>query len=113
MGKGFRSERINKVRLLGILLVAVLFLQGCGRGIIYTHTIRPLDLDMARTPNDPDKGKGDIKHFRYYLVDIQWNSNAIGDIAKREGIETIQYADIEVLSVLGMWNQYWVHIYGR
>lgn len=29
------------------------------------------------------------------------------------GIETVHYADLETLSVLGVWNQRWVHVYGE
>ena len=34
-------------------------------------------------------------------------------IAKENGIETIYYADLETLSILGIWNQYTVHVYGK
>ena len=67
---------------------------------------------MSQTPVNGNNGQGDIKHISYY-VDVMWDSNAIGDIAKKHGIETIYYADIETLSVLTIWNQYTVHVYGK
>lgn len=81
------------------------------RGLIYTHIIFPLDLNLKEDPYVRRPEKGDVKHFEYYL-EVMWDSNAIGDIAKSGGIEKVYYADIEVLSVLGIWKQYTVHIYG-
>ena len=93
-----------------VVLVIVLSLTGCG--YIYTHTIEPLDVNLDRTPFVVDSEEGDIKHFHYY-VDVVWDSNAIGDIAKREEIETVYFVDLEVLKVFGFWKQYTVHIYGK
>ena len=95
---------------LSVLAIA-LSLTGCG--LIYTHTIAPFDVNLDRTPFVADSEEGDIKHFHYYYIDVIWDSNAIGDIAKREGIDTVYFVDLEVLRVLGIMNQYTVHIYGK
>ena len=81
-------------------------------GRIYTHKVEPLHSNFSETLNQRIHGDSDIKHLEYY-VDIRWSSNAIGDIAKENGIETIYYADLETLSILGIWNQYTVHVYGK
>jgi hypothetical protein len=92
---------------------AFILLAGCTPyGILYTHTKMPLDTNMSQTPVSGSNGQSDIKHIRFY-VDVMWDSNAIGDIAKKHGIEEIYYADIERLSVLGIWNQYTVYVYGK
>jgi hypothetical protein len=80
-------------------------------GLIYTHKVIPLDLNAYRTQRVETMSKGDIKHFQYY-IDFRWDSNAIGDLAEKAGIEYLHYADLEILSVLGIWRQYWVHLYG-
>ena len=82
-------------------------------GFVYTHTISPLDLDLNETKKGSQHGSGDIKHFSYTYITFMWDSNAIYDIAKSEGMETIYYADLETLRILGLWRQYKVHIYGR
>jgi len=46
-------------------------------------------------------------------VDVLSDSNAIGDIAKQNGIETVYFADLETMSILIIWNQYTVHVYGQ
>ena len=97
-----------------LLLAALLPLYaGCGAGLIYTHRVTPLDRNLRATPVYSGEGKGDVKQIRYSVADVRWDSNAIGDIARREGIETVYYADMELLSVLGIWTQRTVHIYGR
>jgi TRL-like protein family len=103
-------------RLVGIwLLVLTLVLSGCTTGLIYTHITTPLDVNFNNTPvftGRGETGKGDIKRFRYY-IEIDWESNAIGDIMKRTGLKEVHYADLETLSVLGIWTQQWVIVYGR
>jgi len=44
---------------------------------------------------------------------VAGDSNAIGDIARKNGINTLYYADLETLSVLTIWRQYTVHVYGQ
>ncbi|MGB3966979.1 MAG: hypothetical protein WBO45_09615 [Planctomycetota bacterium] len=42
-----------------------------------------------------------------------WESNGIGDIARKIDLAEIDFADLERLSILGIWTQEWVHVYGR
>lgn len=101
------------------LFAALPLLCGCVSGRIYTHTWEPLTTNFDKTPVYQSNGSGesDVRHLSiptgYYSLDIVWHSNAIGDIAKRDGIEEICYADLESFSVLGIWNQYTVHVYGK
>jgi len=116
---------VRRLLLAPLLLAAA----GCaalptiGDGIhvlIYQHTTTPLDLNARSTPAfvaRDEEGAGDVKHisvrqFPVY-IDVMWDSNAIGDIARQEGIEEVHYADVERLSILRIWNQTTVHIYGR
>jgi len=93
------------------VLLPLLALSGCG--LIYTHTVTPLDVNLNNTPVFDGKGaKGDTKQIRYY-VSLEWDSRGIGDIAKKAGMTHVYYADLETLSVLGVWTQQFVHVYGR
>ena len=98
--------------LAGLLII---LLTGCGYGVIYTHTIKPLDVNLSQTPiSDLDDCKGDIKRLKYSVyVDIMWDSNAIGELYKRCGFSTIYYADQETFSLCGIWTQHKIHIYGK
>ncbi len=96
------------------ILATVLMLTGCGTtGIIYTHVTTPLDTNMSLTPSGVSEDEGSIRHLVLGPLHFMWDSNAIGDIAKEHGIETVYYADLEVLSILGIWNEYTIHIYGK
>ena len=123
----------------GILLAALalaLLTAGC-RGMIYTRTVEPLDVNLSKTPCDwypeeyaedalswfnirvapePAAGRtasGNIKHIAYDIYDARWDSNAIGDLARRDGLETIYFADMETLRVLFVFSSYTAHVYGR
>ena len=96
-----------------IALLLCTLLGSCTTGWIYSHTTRPLVTDLRGTPIGEKTAAQDIKHFRYQNFDFQWSSNAIGEIAKNHGFEEIYYADLETLSIMGIWSQYHVHIYGR
>lgn len=95
------------------LMAGILLFSGCApTGILYTHTKIPLDTNMSRTTTAGKGASGDLKHISFY-VNVMWDSNAIGDIAKENGIETVYYSDLEILKVLTVWNQYTVHVYGQ
>jgi len=98
-----------------VLLFAGLLtlLSGCGMGIVYTHTLQPLSLDMHKTPVAQTEKTGDIKHISLGMASVAWDSAAIGDIAKKNGIKEVDFADLETLSVLMVWHQYTVHVYGK
>ncbi len=86
-------------------------------GIIYTHVKLPLTEDVHNTivpDHQPPSGK--ILEIREPVTGAGFyarvNSNAIGDIAKNNGIEKLYFADQEIFSVLGIWTTNKVHLYG-
>jgi hypothetical protein len=100
------------VRLVALL--SLLSLSGCVYGAVYTHTTRPLATDFDQTPViQRDSADGSLKQFRFRYADVRWDNNAIGLIAKQHGFETIYYADLELLQILGIWTQSFVHVYGE
>ena len=106
---------MKKIRFASAALALVLLLAGCGMGLIYTHTITPLSLDKHRTPGARKEGIGDIKHLvlLYGPLSVAWGDDAVGAIAKKNQLQEVYFADLETLSVLGLWNQYTLHVYGR
>jgi hypothetical protein len=80
-------------------------------GFFYTHTYQPLTTDFHATPVQQEHADDDVKDLWFY-VRVVWGSNGLGDIAKEHGFETIHYADLETLVVLGIWRQEWAHVYG-
>jgi len=87
-------------------------------GCIYVHTVEPLTLNLDRTPVVAEERSGSLKLITFPRMGgsqplVAWDSAAIGDIAKKQGMEEVYFADLETLSILRIWNQYTVHVYGK
>lgn len=115
---------MKRSRLAVLALAPVLLLSGCGSlgssysfrgiGLLYTHTVHPLSLHRDPVAVVPTgAASGDMKEIQFRYVSILWNDKAIGEIAKKGGIDTIHYADLETRSyVLGIWKRHTVRVYG-
>ncbi len=110
------------MRLRTVLLVLALapLLAACRSvhpgAALFGRYVEPLDVDLRETRvacDRPASGKASIKHVEYRGVTVEWDSNAIGEIAKRNGIRRVLFADLETVSVLGVWKSYTVHVYGE
>jgi hypothetical protein len=96
------------------VLAYIMLFSGCGIGLIYTHTVEPLNPNMHRTEISPTSGKGDIKQIALYNISVTWDDDSIGSIARENGLKELYYADREILSVwFGVWKQETIHVYGR
>jgi hypothetical protein len=100
---------IPAVPLLAFLLV----LTGCTTAILFQHTREPLTRDHHATPSAVTGAESDIKHIQVPYVGIMWGDAALADIAREKGMRELYYADRELLSVLTIWRQYTIHLYGR
>jgi len=98
---------------MAAVLMLVLFSAGCTAGILYQHTAAPLTIDQKATPAVGTEGVGAIKHIQLSYFGIMWDDAALGDIAREKGLHELYYADVEYLSVLTIWRQYTVHLYGK
>jgi hypothetical protein len=104
---------MKRMAFVPTLFFAGLLVSGCSVGILYTHTWQPLTEDVLRTPLAQSKKSGDIKHIQLPYVGVAWDSTAFGDIAKKNGITELYFADLETLRVLTIWGQDTVHLYGK
>ncbi len=105
-----------------LFLFFPLLLSGCTAGpltgLIYSNVRFPLTLDLKPAPipdHPPAKGrvikvKEPLTGYGFYA---RVNSNAIGDIAEKNGIKTLYFADQEVFSILGIWTTNRVILYGE
>lgn len=85
-----------------------------GIGRLYTHVVEPLDVDYHDSRVEPHHpSRGDIKRVTYSNLSVLWGTNGIGELGQRAGFTEVLYADLEVFSILGIWTQTWVHVYGR
>ena len=90
-------------------LAAALLPAGC----IYRHTVCPLDTDFHATPVYDETGGSTRRKITLRSVDVEWASDAVGDAARRAGLRRVHYADLEELSILGIWNERTLHVYGE
>jgi len=79
---------------------------------------KPYTTDLHNTKITDMEGFGTIFHIQEpisgYNIYIEFNSNAIGDIAKKHGLTKVYFADIEIFEVLGgIWQHKRLHIYGE
>lgn len=103
------------------LMSAVFAAAGCGvvsRGLLYTDTIQPLCKDARGTDLGSKTASGSSKRVELPTarVDLtaEWDSRAIGDIAREHGITTVNGCDSRRQSyVFGIWRKDEVIIYGE
>ncbi len=109
---------MTKRTIMPLVIASALIASGCTTGLLYTHTVQPLTLDMHRTPVTQTEKTGSIKmisipqsggEFRI----AAWDDAAIGDVAKKQGMQEVYSADVETFSILSIWNEYTIHVYGR
>jgi len=106
----------RRTLLAACMLIVCLGSTGC----IYSHTVMPLDVNFNQTPvYQGRKGDDSWNTLRIPLivvpayVQIDWGSSGIADAARAQGMTEIYYADLETLSVLGVWTQRWAIVYGK
>jgi hypothetical protein len=107
-----RPTAIARLGVCGLSMAASL---GCMSAVIYSHVTVPLDTNLNHTPvNDAPAGYiPDSKNSFQYYIRVDWGSDAIGDIARKHGFSRVDYADLETLTVLWVWSQERVHLYGE
>lgn len=88
-------------------------------GFVYSRVRFPLAKDLNNTKMPPHtltkEGKILIfeEPFSGLGINTRLDSNAIGDIAKQNGMETLYFADQEWFSILGIWTSHKVILYGE
>jgi hypothetical protein len=102
------------MKSLLLLILAGALLSGC----LYVHTVDPLTTDMHQTPTGTVEktGTAEVIAFPPFLGSyplIAWGKAAIGEVAKKEAMTEVYYADVETFSILRIYNRYTVHVYGK
>ena len=80
---------------MSIVLALSHLLAGCAGGVlfhsgIYSHTVEPLTFNPNPTEieRSMQQSNGDIREIQYY-VSVQWGTNGIGDVARKNGMNTV------------------------
>lgn len=114
------------MKWLSLLAAMALMLSGCASGIptspgvrgrVFSYTRTPYTPDLHDTPVSGSTGKGRVirirEPFSGYGVSAEFNSNALGDIARKNGLSKVYFADMQELNILGIWRDRRLHIYGE
>jgi hypothetical protein len=84
---------------------------------LFVHIKLPLSEDLVSSPVIVIHSGGKIVQVKEplsgYGLYARWDSNAIGDIAQSNGLKKVYFADVEIFSILGIWRQEKVYIYGE
>lgn len=105
------------MRRLSIFLISG-GLLGCSPGLLYTNMTVPLTTNMDKTPRGVKLATINTKHLKAPAgmadISVEWNSRAIGDAAKRAGLNRVYYADMNTVSVLGgIWQRKTIRVWGE
>jgi hypothetical protein len=120
--KKARSLALSRMVLcLGLLFVSlgpVACTQVRPIGLIYTNIRLPLTTDLHNTPVPvlkPGSGRTvEIKEpFTGYGFYARVDSNAIGDIARKNGLHRLYFADQQIFSILGIYTTQRTILYGE
>ncbi len=115
---------MKKIHLTAGILALGVVIAGCSQPLLfnsglYSHTVEPLTINPNPTEvrESLKKAEGSIMQVSDPLssaLSIRLGKNGLADVAKKHGMETIYYADIERWNILfGLWSSDVVHIYGR
>jgi len=105
-------SRLRPIARLVLPLLA-LAMTGCIHGLLYSRTTRPLGTDFENTPvSHAPPARDSLKQVRWRYVDVRWDSNAIGDIAREGGLGKIYYVDQETVRYV-IFTRSYLNVYGE
>jgi len=102
-----------------LCLIAVLLL-GCGRGLLYTKTIKPYTKTFRNTPVGEKVLVINTQNIKASIPTItppglsgQWDTDDIMRLAREKGITELRYIDIKTVSfLLGTYSHKSLIVYG-
>lgn len=124
--------------LLLALGTAGSFLGGCAgtehigvtpaKGFIFTHYRAPMTCRLEEAPGGlggvpcgPDLKHGETTAHAFilpivdtfHILSAGWGDAALDSAARDAGIQTVYYADYELLEILGIYKSATIHVYGK
>ena len=117
----------KRLVVLVFLLLTLFIFAGCltfGRmgndslkGYVFKFIRVPLTMNLDNTPSTIFQANGKIikieEPFSGQGFYAEFKSNAIGDIAKKHGMKKVYFADLEIFSILGIFEYKEIHLYGK
>ena len=112
------------MKTLPVVLIVTLLAGGCSTfrapvqppvGALFTNYKAPLIVNADGNVLGPKKGTAKVRYLYAYLfpVDIAWGEAGLREAARDGDITTVRAADYEYLSVLGLYQEFTVYVYGE
>ena len=100
-----------------VLSLLLLLLPGCvGNGLLYTRVTEPATLNFDKTPVGSKRVL--IQSYRLqepvtgYGVSTEWEADPVKTAARQAGVTNLFFADMQTLSILGVYRQRTLIVYG-
>ena len=117
----------KKLIVFACLILSLFILAGCLtfgkmgsgslKGRVFKFVRVPLTINLDNTPSMIFHANGKIlkikEPFSGQGFYAEFSSNAIGDIAKKHGLNKVYFADLEIFSILEIFGYQELHIYGE
>jgi hypothetical protein len=84
-------------------------------GLAFANQRAPLTIDFDETPIGSKHGTAAVTFVQDPLltgINLAWGDASVETAAEEGGINTVHYADYEVLNVLGIFVRFTTHAYG-
>ena len=121
---------MSRFRIALGLIATMLVSSGCLGGAFYTHVTQPFDTNFDETPSFIDRpvSPGPLperpgatwktlvlptQYFIGFDLSFDWGETSVAQAIADTGFETVHYADLEEWSVLGVWTERRLHVYGE
>jgi hypothetical protein len=81
-------------------------------GLLYTHHSAPASLSLAGRSLGSRTGTAQASFLQLYWPLVTWGDASIEAAARDGGLQSVQHADYEVLSILGIYVEHTIRVYG-
>jgi len=82
------------------------------QGVIFTQVKAPLQVNQKHARVSPYAGSSTSSFFHLWYIDLAWDNCSVEKAAKAGGLATVNYADYEFFSILGIYGRMTVTAYG-
>ena len=119
-----RVDEMKRILVSFLLGLGILIMNGCTsltapiqppQGLLFTMYKAPLSTDYDETEVSPRKGTASTFYFRDILLTgltFGWDNAGIDDAARNGELTKVDYADYEILSILGIFGKFTVTAHG-
>lgn len=110
-------------KLILVLLISIVSFVGCmtrapfkpPEGLLFSKYKAPLTVNYETTPVCQARGKATCHYVRIpflFGIDFAWDDSTLKEAARNGNLKDVEYADYEILNVLGIYRRVTVNAYG-